>query len=97
MEELATTAFTAWTAPYISRRRPPATARPIHLPRVPALRRWRWICLLGKVKVTNIVNVHDSGTLINPKLAAAQVHGGMSMGLGYGLSEQLLFDAKGGR
>lgn len=50
---------------------------------------------LGKVKVTNIVNVHDSGTLINPKLAAAQVHGGMSMGLGYGLSEQLLFDAKG--
>ena len=38
--------------------------------------------LLGKVKVTNIVNVHDSGTLINPKLAEAQVHGGMSMGLG---------------
>ena len=36
-----------------------------------------------------------AGTLINPKLAAAQVHGGMSMGLGYGLSEQLLFDAKG--
>ena len=50
---------------------------------------------LGKVKVTNIVNVHDSGKLINPKLAAAQVHGGMSMGLGYGLSEELLFDAKG--
>ena len=50
---------------------------------------------LGKVKVTNIVNVHDSGNLINPKLAAAQVHGGMSMGLGYWLSEQLLFDAKG--
>ncbi|MCD7992062.1 MAG: xanthine dehydrogenase molybdenum-binding subunit XdhA [Clostridia bacterium] len=50
---------------------------------------------LGKVKVTNIVNVHDSGKLINPKLAAAQVHGGMSMGLGYGLSEELLFDEKG--
>lgn len=50
---------------------------------------------LGKITVTNIVNVHDSGTLINPKLAAAQVHGGMSMGLGYGLSEQLIFDAKG--
>lgn len=50
---------------------------------------------LGKIAVTNIVNVHDSGTLINPKLAAAQVHGGMSMGLGYGLSEQLIFDAKG--
>ena len=53
--------------------------------------------LLGKVKVTNIVNVHDSGTLINPKLAEAQVHGGMSMGLGYGLSEELLVDEKTGR
>lgn len=50
---------------------------------------------LGKVKVTNIVNVHDSGTLINPKLAEAQVHGGMSMGLGYALSEELLFDKNG--
>ena len=50
---------------------------------------------LGKVKVLNIVNCHDSGTLINPKLAEAQVHGGMSMGLGYALSEQLLYDAKG--
>ncbi len=50
---------------------------------------------LGKVKVTNIINVHDSGKLINPKLAEAQVHGGMSMGLGYGLSEHLLYDAKG--
>ena len=50
---------------------------------------------LGKVKVTNIVNVHDSGKLINPKLAEAQVHGGMSMGLGYALSEALLFDKSG--
>lgn len=52
---------------------------------------------LGKIKVLNIVNVHDSGILINPKLAAAQVHGGMSMGLGYGLGEELLFDQKTGR
>lgn len=52
---------------------------------------------LGKIKVTNIVNVHDSGTLINPKLAEAQVHGGMSMGLGYALSEELLYDQKSGR
>ncbi len=50
---------------------------------------------LGKVKVVKIVNVHDSGTLINPKLAEAQVHGGMSMGLGYALSEQLLYNEKG--
>lgn len=52
---------------------------------------------LGKIKVLNILNVHDSGMLINPKLAEAQVHGGMSMGLGYALSEELLFDQKTGR
>lgn len=50
-----------------------------------------------KAKLLNIVNVHDCGTLINPALAEAQVHGGMSMGIGYGLSEQLLFDEKTGR
>ena len=50
-----------------------------------------------KAKLTNIVNVHDCGKLINPALAEAQVHGGMSMGIGYALSEQLLFDEKTGR
>ena len=50
---------------------------------------------LGKVKILNIINVHDSGRLINPALAAAQVHGGMSMALGYALSEQMLYDGKG--
>jgi xanthine dehydrogenase molybdenum-binding subunit len=50
---------------------------------------------LGKIEVLNIINVHDSGILINPQLARAQVHGGMSMGLGYGLSEVLMYDAKG--
>lgn len=50
---------------------------------------------LGKIKVLRIINVHDSGTLINPKLAEAQVHGGMSMGLGYGLSEALLYNKDG--
>ena len=52
---------------------------------------------LCKVKLVNMVNVHDCGRLINPALAAAQVHGGMSMAIGYGLSEQLLFDKKTGR
>ena len=52
---------------------------------------------LCKVKLLDIVNVHDCGKLINPALAEAQVHGGMSMGIGYALSEQLLFDGKTGR
>ena len=50
-----------------------------------------------KATVKNIINVHDCGRIINPALAEAQVHGGMSMAIGYGLSEQLLFDEKTGR
>ncbi len=52
---------------------------------------------LGKVKLLNLINVHDCGQLINPQLAQAQVHGGMSMAIGYGLSEQMLFDEKTGK
>ena len=52
---------------------------------------------LCKVKLLNLVNVHDCGTLINPALAEAQVHGGMSMAIGYGLSEELKFDEKTGK
>ena len=50
-----------------------------------------------KVKLLRMVNVHDCGTLINPALAEAQVHGGMSMAIGYGLSEELKFDEKTGK
>ena len=52
---------------------------------------------LCKVRLLNLVNVHDCGSLINPALAEAQVHGGMSMAIGYGLSEELKFDPKTGR
>ena len=52
---------------------------------------------LCKVKLIDIVNAHDCGTLINPALAEAQVHGGMSMAIGYGLSEELKFDPATGR
>ena len=50
-----------------------------------------------KVTLKDIVNVHDCGRLINPALAEAQVHGGMSMAIGYGMGEQLLFDEKTGK
>ncbi len=50
-----------------------------------------------RVKLLDIVNVHDAGKLINPALAEAQVHGGMSMGIGFGMSERLMFDPKTGR
>ena len=52
---------------------------------------------LCHIKILDIINVHDCGTLINPTLAEGQVHGGMSMGLGYATSETLLFDQKTGR
>ena len=49
---------------------------------------------VGKVRVLRLVNVHDSGKLINPALAEAQVHGGMSMGIGYALTEEMKFDPR---
>lgn len=52
---------------------------------------------LCKVKLVKIINVHDCGKLINPQLAEAQVHGGMSMAIGYGMGEQLLLDEKTGK
>lgn len=50
-----------------------------------------------KAQVIRMVNVHDCGKLINPALAEAQVHGGMSMAIGFGLTESLLFDKETGK
>ena len=52
---------------------------------------------LCQARLVRLVNVHDCGQLVNPALAEAQVHGGQSMAIGLGLSEELLFDAKTGK
>lgn len=52
---------------------------------------------LCKVTVDKLVQVHDSGTLINPKTAEQQVHGGMAQSAGMALSEELLTDPQTGR
>jgi xanthine dehydrogenase molybdenum-binding subunit len=52
---------------------------------------------LGTVEILEIYNIHDSGKIVNRLLAEGQVHGGVSMGIGYALSEQLLLDPKTGR
>jgi xanthine dehydrogenase molybdenum-binding subunit len=52
---------------------------------------------LCQAKLLRLINVHDAGTLINPALAEAQVHGGQSMSIGLALQEELLFDAKNGK
>lgn len=49
----------------------------------------------GLVRVLRVVAVHDAGTIINPIGARGQVVGGVAMGLGAALGEQLLF--QGGR
>lgn len=48
-----------------------------------------------QVEVKRLLNVHDCGNLINPMTARGQVHGGQSMGIGYALFEELLYDDKG--
>jgi xanthine dehydrogenase molybdenum-binding subunit len=51
----------------------------------------------GEVKVLSMLNVHDSGVIINPLLAEGQVEGGMGMGVPYALAEELIYDKKTGR
>ncbi|MDP4805265.1 MAG: molybdopterin-dependent oxidoreductase [Candidatus Nanopelagicales bacterium] len=46
----------------------------------------------GKVKVERYVAVHDSGQIVNPIAARSQVIGGVAMGIGYALSEELLYE-----
>ncbi len=50
---------------------------------------------LCRIHVKKLLNVHDSGIIINPQLAKGQVQGGMAMGLGYALLEDLTVDEKG--
>lgn len=50
----------------------------------------------GKIKVLDIYNIHDSGKILNKKLAEGQVHGGVSMALGFALSEKFIIDEKTG-
>ena len=49
----------------------------------------------GEVEVLRIVASHDCGTAINPMLVEGQVEGGISMGVGFALQEEILFDAAG--
>jgi CO/xanthine dehydrogenase Mo-binding subunit len=51
----------------------------------------------GEVEVLRICAVHDVGVPINPMLAEGQVIGGVSMGLGYALMEEIIVDNQGVR
>jgi CO/xanthine dehydrogenase Mo-binding subunit len=51
---------------------------------------------LGSLRVVKYVAAHDSGRIVNPLTAASQVRGGVTMGLGMALHEQLLYDRRSG-
>ena len=46
----------------------------------------------GLVRVLRVVSVQDVGTAVNPPLIEGQLEGGVVMGLGYALGEELVLD-----
>ncbi|KUO48787.1 MAG: hypothetical protein APF76_18060 [Desulfitibacter sp. BRH_c19] len=49
----------------------------------------------GHVDVLKIVSAHDIGKAINPMLVEGQIQGGIAMGLGFALSEELEYTPEG--
>ena len=49
----------------------------------------------GKITLRNMVSAHTTGKVINPLMHQGQIDGGVVFGLGYALTEEVLFD--GGR
>ncbi len=49
----------------------------------------------GMVRILRFVSVHDSGVVINPLTAEANVHGGIAQGIGGALYENLVYDDDG--
>jgi carbon-monoxide dehydrogenase large subunit len=67
---------------------------------------WNWptgvqICELeidpdtGKTEIVNFVCVDDVGTVVNPMLLKAQMHGGIIQGVGQALMEDIVYDETG--
>jgi CO/xanthine dehydrogenase Mo-binding subunit len=51
----------------------------------------------GEVKVLRLLGANESGRVINRKTFDNQVHGGMTQGLGYGLTEKRVLDRQTGK
>lgn len=51
----------------------------------------------GRVRVLRCVAAHDIGKAINPLAVEGQIQGGIQMGLGYSLSEELIVDPATGK
>lgn len=50
----------------------------------------------GEVRVLRMAACHDAGRIINPQMAAGQVYGGLAMGLGMALTEEVVTDPETG-
>ena len=51
----------------------------------------------GAVRVDRLVEVADCGTVVNPRLLAGQIHGGIVHGLGNALMEEAVYDQQTGQ
>jgi xanthine dehydrogenase YagR molybdenum-binding subunit len=51
----------------------------------------------GEVRLSRWLGSFDCGTIVNPKIAASQLRGGIIMGIGMALTEEALFDERRGR
>ncbi|MEA4900283.1 xanthine dehydrogenase family protein molybdopterin-binding subunit [Desulfitobacterium sp.] len=49
----------------------------------------------GQVKVIKVAAAHDVGKAINPVIVEGQIEGGVLMGVGYAVSEEIRYDDKG--
>ena len=49
----------------------------------------------GEVELRRLVACDDAGTILNPLLAAGQVHGGLAQGAAQALYEEFIYDADG--
>ena len=59
--------------------------------------RWRSTLNSAAVKFLKFVAVHESGRIMNPLTAASQVKGGVAMGVGMALHENMIYDQRTGR
>lgn len=49
----------------------------------------------GIVRVVRFVAAHDCGTAVNPQIVEGQIEGGVAMGIGYALREEVVRDKNG--
>ena len=49
----------------------------------------------GQIEVLHLAAAHDVGRAINPDIVEGQIHGSVLQGIGYALSEQIVYDKKG--